>query len=266
MIRRKVSAGFLVLVTSFFCATLGRADDREFHWTGKLAPDQVVEIKNVNGDIDADGVNSDDIEVTAVKSGEGADQVRIEVVPSGEGVTICAVYPSSSWSLSHDSNRCEPGGSWHGNNNNNKAKVEFTVHVPRNLRFIAASVNGRVRAQDMGRFVKATSVNGSIEVSTASWAEATTVNGSITARIGRTDWPDQLKFTTVNGGVTLETPNNLNTDVDFTTVNGTFRSDIPLTVEGSLGRRHIQGRIGSGGRELKITTVNGSVELRRSTM
>src|SRR5438067_2774365 len=266
MIHRRVAAGFLILIASLFCATLGRADDREFHWKGKLAPDQVVEIKNVNGDIEADGVNSDEIEVSAVKSGEGADEVKIEVVPSSEGVTICAVYPSSSWSLSHDSNHCEPGGSWHGSNHDNKAKVEFTVHVPKNLRFTGASVNGRVRAQEMGRYVKATSVNGSIEVSTASWAEATTVNGSILARIGRTDWPDQLKFTTVNGSVTLETPGDLNTDIDFTTVNGNFRSDLPLTMEGSLGRRHIQGRIGSGGRELKITTVNGGVELKRSTM
>ena len=215
MIHRRVSAGFLFLIASLFCATLGRADDREFHWKGKLAPDQVVEIKNVNGDIEADGVNSDEIEVSAVKSGEGADEVKIEVVPSSEGVTICAVYPSSSWSLSHDSNHCEPGGSWHGSNHDNKAKVEFTVHVPKNLRFTGASVNGRVRAQEMGRYVKATSVNGSIEVSTASWAEATTVNGSILARIGRTDWPDQLKFTTVNGSVTLETPGDLNTDVDW---------------------------------------------------
>ena len=266
MIHRKVSAAFLILITLLFWASLSRADDREFHWSGKLAPDQVVEIKNVNGDILADGVNGDQIEVTAIKSGEGAEQVNIEVVPSGEGVTICAVYPSSSWSVNHDSNRCEPGGNWHGSNNNNRARVDFTVHVPKNLRFTGASVNGKVKAEAMGRFVKATSVNGAIEVSTASWAEATTVNGSIVARLGRTDWPDQLKFTTVNGSITLETPGDLNTNIDFTTVNGNFRTDLPLTMEGSLGRRHVQGRIGSGGRDLKLTTVNGSVELKRTTM
>src|SRR2546430_6761928 len=150
MIHRRVSAGFLFLIASLFCATLGRADDREFHWKGKLAPDQVVEIKNVNGDIEADGVNSDEVEVSAVKSGEGADEVKIEVVPSSEGVTICAVYPSSSWSLSHDSNHCESGGSWHSNTNS-RAKVEFTVHVPKNLRFNGASVNGKWKAEGMVR-------------------------------------------------------------------------------------------------------------------
>src|SRR5437016_7980019 len=102
----------LFVTLAFTLASAASAQDlgREFHWKGKLAPDQVVEIKNVNGDIEADGVNSDEIEVSAVKSGEGADEVKIEVVPSSEGVTICAVYPSSSWSLSHDSNHCEPGG------------------------------------------------------------------------------------------------------------------------------------------------------------
>ena len=191
--------------------------------------------------------------------------MKIEVVPSSEGVTICAVYPSSSWSFSHESNRCESGGSWHSNTNS-RAKVEFTVHVPKNLRFNGASVNGKVKAEGMGRYVKAISVNGSIEVSTASWAEATTVNGSIVARLGRTDWPDQLKFTTVNGSITLEMAADLNTDIDFSTVNGNFRTELPLTMEGSVGRRHIQGRIGSGGRDLKLTTVNGSVELKRTTM
>src|SRR5690349_20775427 len=118
MIHRKVSAAFLVLITSLFCASLSRADDNEFHWSGKLAPDQVVEIKNINGDINADGVSGDQIEVSAVKTGEGADEVKIEVVQSGDGVTICAVYPNSSWSFSHDANRCESGGSWHSNTNN----------------------------------------------------------------------------------------------------------------------------------------------------
>ena len=59
---------------------------------------------------------------------------------------------------------------------------------------------------------------------------------------------------------------DLNTDIDFSTVNGNFRTELPLTMEGSVGRRHIQGRIGSGGRDLKLTTVNGSVELKRTTM
>lgn len=266
MIHRKVPTCFFIPVALLLSASLCHASDDSFHWKGKLAPEQVVEIKNVNGNIEAEGGSGDEVEVSAVKSGDGAEEVKIEVVPSADGVTICALYPASSWNFSRDSNRCEPGGSWHSSNNNIKARVDFTVHMPKNLRFTGMSVNGRVKAEGMGRYVKATSVNGSVDVSTESWAEATTVNGSITARIGRTDWPDTLKFTTVNGSIRLEVPGSLSTDLDFTTVNGNLRTDTPITMEGSLGRRHIQGRIGSGGRSLKLTTVNGDVEIKSSTM
>jgi hypothetical protein len=37
-------------------------------------------------------------------------------------------------------------------------------------------------------------------------------------------------------------------------------------VDGSLNGRHVEGRIGSGGRQLVVETVNGNVELRRGTM
>ena len=249
-----------MLLLAGFC----RADDgNEFHWKGKLAPEQVVEIKNVNGDIQADSGSGDEVEVSATKSGEGAEEVKIEVVQHAEGVTICTIYPSSRWSMGGGSNRCEAGGSWH-TNTNNKARVNFIVHMPKNLRFTGISVNGNVRAEGMGRYVRAGSVNGSVHFSTASWGEGTTVNGSIVARMGRTDWPDQLKFTTVNGSITVETPSDLSADVDFTTVNGNLRTDMPMTTQGSFGRRHVQGRIGNGGRELKLTTVNGDVILKSS--
>src|SRR5262249_39739881 len=205
----------------------------------------------------------DEVEVTAVKSGEGSEDIKIEVVPHGDGVTICAVYPAA-W-IGRE-NRCEPGESWHANTHDNKAKVHFTVHVRQNVRFTAINVNGGVRADSMGRYVVAKSVNGSVRFSTASWGKASSVNGSIVARLGRTDWPGDLDFSSVNGSIELSLPSNLNADVSFSTVNGQLRSDFPLTTQGSFGRSSMHGRVGSGGRELKLNTVNGNVELRQSTM
>jgi len=46
-------------------------------------------------------------------------------------------------------------------------------------------------------------------------------------------------------------------------VNGSISSDFPLTVSGKLSPRHIRATIGSGGRELRLHTVNGSIELRK---
>lgn len=242
-------------------AEQGTDNGREFHWTGKLSPDQVVVIKDINGDIDATGSSSSDqVEVTAVKSGRGAEDVKIQVVKLSDGVEICAVYPGF-FSSSGD---CESGS--HLGNNHNNAKVDFTVHMPRNLRFIGKNVNGGVNADSMGRYVEADSVNGTIKISTESWASASSVNGSIYARIGRAEWTGNLEFKTVNGSIHLELPPNINTDIDFKSVNGHLDSDFPLTVQGSIGQHSVHGTLGNGGRSLEIKTVNGGGELRKSSI
>ncbi len=248
----------------FLLASFAWAQDqgREFHWKGKLAADQVVEIKNVNGDIEAEVASGDEIEVTAEKSGPRADDVKIEVVPSSEGVTICAIYPRGSGA---SSGPCEPGSRWHTNNSGEHAKVHFTVRLPRSLRFAAYSVNGNVSAEDLGRFVKAETVNGSVRVSTSAWAQAETVNGSIKLSMGNAAWSGKLKIESVNGSIELRLPDDLSTDVSFSSVNGRMTSDFPLTITDNFPiGHHAHGQIGSGGRELVIQTVNGSVQLKKS--
>ena len=255
-----ISVLAVVLGTVGWAQDQGTDNGREFHWTGKLSPDQVVVIKDINGDIDAIGSsNSDQVEVSAIKSGEGAQDIKIQVVKLGDGVMICALYPGF-----FSSDNCESNS--HFGNSHNNAKVDFTIHMPQNLRFVGKNVNGGVRAESMGRYVEADSVNGGIHISTQSWASAKSVNGSIEARIGRAEWSGDLEFKTVNGSIKLELPTNLSTELDFKSVNGHLESDFPLTMQGSIGKHSVHGTIGSGGRSLDLKTVNGSGELRKEAI
>jgi DUF4097 and DUF4098 domain-containing protein YvlB len=89
---------------------------------------------------------------------------------------------------------------------------------------------------------------------------ANTVNGSIHASLGRTDWTGELRVATVNGSVTVELPPEAGTDVTLGTVNGRIDSDFGLagrSVEPRKPRKRA-GTIGAGGRQLKVDTVNGS--------
>ena len=234
----------------------------EFHWKGQIAAGKTIEIKGVNGDVSA-VAGSGEVEVTAVKHARNSDpdEVKIEVVPSEEGVTICAVYPSDG----RRENMCESGDHGHMNTHDNDVRVNFTVRVPAGVRFAGHTVNGEVDAANLSGDVEAHTVNGSIRVSTSGSAEASTVNGSITASVGRAQWTDALEFHTVNGGITLELPANVSTEVRASTVNGSIETDFPLTVTGRLGPRRVTGTIGSGGRRLALETVNGSIRLRKST-
>lgn len=248
----------LVAVAGLIVSSAWAQDQgRTFQWKGKLAPDQVIEIQNISGAIDAESAGGDQVEVTAEKSGPRAEEVKIAVVPSSEGVTICAVYPGMDTD-------CRPGHSHSSNVHTDQTKVDFHVLVPRNVRFSAENVNGRVTAEHMGRSVRASSVNGSVKVSTQSWAEVSSVNGSVECSMGSADWTGTLKISTVNGSIRLEVPSDLSADVSFRSVNGRLNTDFPLTVSGSFGGRRVHGTIGKGGRELVVETVNGNVELKKS--
>src|ERR1035438_224041 len=260
-----ISGLVLTVVLSLSTFILAQDQDLDFHWSGKLSPDQIVEIKNLNGKIEARGdSSSDQVEVTAEKSGPDADLVKIEVVPHAEGITICAIYPGGSTGAK--TGPCEPGEKWHSDNHNSKVKVNFIVHMPENLRFSATSIKGSITADDLGRFVRADSVNGSVRVSTKQWAELSSVNGSLEARMGSADWTGTLKMTTVNGSIDLKMPSEFNADVRFSSVNGHLDTDYPLSVSGSIGNHRVEGRVGNGGRKLILDTVNGSVRMRRESI
>ena len=233
-----------------------------FKWQGKLAAGKTIEIKNINGDVRATGSTGGDVTVTARKSARKSnpDDVEIRVVQSDDGVTICAVYPSRK---NRQPNDCSPGSHGHNDNDNNDTEVDFDVSVPKGVRFVGRSVNGSVSAESIGADAEGYTVNGDVRVTATGLVEASTVNGSIVATMGRSDWTNGLEFNTVNGSVTLTFPGDLNTELEVKTVNGSIDSDFPITISGKVTPQSLRGRVGQGGRDLSIETVNGSIRLRK---
>ncbi len=242
-----------------------QASARDFTWHGQLADGKTLEIKGVNGSVRAVPAKGAEAEVVAARRGRrnDPDSVRIEVVPHADGITICAVYPDTDG----EHNTCEPGAGGHMKVNNNDVKVDFTVSVPSGVQFVGRTVNGDVSAEPLTANAEAYTVNGSVRVVTSGYAQAETVNGSITATLGRSNWADTCEFRTVNGGITLDLPADLATLVRAETVNGEISSDFPMTITGRFSPRKLRATIGSSDttrRELELETVNGSIRLRRA--
>jgi DUF4097 and DUF4098 domain-containing protein YvlB len=250
----------LLAVSAVFCvAPQAGAQTQDFQWRGRVTSGQTLEIKGINGDVRAVASLTGDAEVTAVKSARRSNpaDVRIEVVPHAGGVTICAVYPSPD----SEPNRCEPGATSRSRTQNNDTTVRFDVQVPAGVNFIGHTVNGSVEAESLNGDAEGYTVNGSVKLSTTGLAIAKTVNGSINATMGRADWTNGAKFSTVNGGITLHVPSYLSAELNASTLNGEIETDFPITVTGEVSRRRLRGTIGSGGQELNLSTVNGSIKL-----
>jgi hypothetical protein len=232
-----------------------------FHWQGKIAAGATVEIKGVNGGIEASAAPGGDVEVTAVKHARHSDPdgVEVKVVEHEGGVTICAVYPSPG----STPNECRPGAGGRMQTQNNDTNVDFTVRIPAGVRFVGRTVNGGIEAEALSGDAEAYTVNGGIKVQAAGQVHGETVNGGIRASLGRANWTGALAFKTVNGGITLDLPPDAGVELKAETVNGDITSDFPLTVQGRLSKRRISATIGSGGRQLSLSTVNGGIQIRK---
>ena len=235
---------------------------QDFEWRGSVDRGDNVEIRGINGGIEAVASSGSQVHVTATKK-EGrkgdADDVTIEVVEHSGGVLICAVYPNKP---GKEANRCSPNDS-HMSNHDNDTSVEFRVEVLAGVSLEAGTVNGAIDVRHLDGDVQASTVNGSVSVESDGNVEASTVNGSIVAKMGQ-DLKSDLSFETVNGSVTVELPSGANADVKASTVTGGMESDFPLTIQGRFSNRKMNGKIGDGGHELEMSTVNGAIILRRS--
>lgn len=256
------------------------AQAEPFAWRGSVAAGQALEIKGVNGPVRAFPAEGREIEVRAIRTGKRSDpaDVRIAVVEHGGGATLCAVYPSSGGG---GENRCAPGDAGRLWTRNNDVRVEWTVRVPRGVRFAARTTNGEVSTEGVGGEVRALSTNGSVRVAGA-WeanvrttngnialsavhgASASTTNGSINATLLQPNRTEPLDFRTTNGSITLVVPEGTDADLNASTTNGRITTDFPLTVQGTVSFRRLSATLGRGGRPLTLRTTNGSIRLRRA--
>ena len=236
----------------------------DFHWQGNLKAGQTFEVINQNGEIGASKASGDAGRVEGIRKGSDANrELFIEVVEYSDGVTICAVYAKDK-----TPGRCHRGGvssesnswSWHGHN----AKISFDVQVPRGVRFHAMTTNGAVHCVRLESVVEAATTNGDVEVSTSEWASAKTTNGGVRVSMGNAKWSGELEEMTTNGSVNVTLPSSAEFKVEAATTNGGINTDFPISVQGRFSSKELSGTVGGGGRELKVATTNGGIELKKS--
>jgi len=274
IVRRAVARGLwpVALLVSTVAGAQGTSTDRDFRWTGAVSSGRWVYARNLNGHVRVEKATGTQLEVTAVKRyrrGNPAD-VTIEVtrVGSGDGdVLVCAIWRDVT-------ERCDEDGYRTYNSDRRRDRdryyrddddvsLEITVRVPNGVKVDVSSVNGRLEIDGVTAEVEAHTVNGGIEArSSGGPVNASTVNGDIDVRMG-TVGSGNLDFSTTNGSIEVTVPDGLNADVTMRTVNGSVGADFPMTVNGRINPRRIAATIGKGGLRIDLSTVNGSIDLRK---
>ncbi|HKO54362.1 MAG TPA: DUF4097 family beta strand repeat-containing protein [Thermoanaerobaculia bacterium] len=145
----------------------------------------------------------------------------------------------------------------------NDMTIDYSLRVPPRVALDLHTVNGRIATTGVGGATQITTVNGPIELETSGINEvsAKTVNGHVRAKFIETFQGASLK--TVNGDVETILPKSASFVCNLTQVNGDFEASFPLSIHSNPGSRRVSGEVNGGQHELKITTVNGDVQLAR---
>lgn len=140
--------------------------------------------------------------------------------------------------------------------------VDYTLHVPQSLALEVRTVTGRITTKGIDGEIQLNTVNGPIDVETLGSSELTakTVNGPIVAKFLSDFQGARLK--TVNGEVRAVLPASASFSGDFTQVNGDFEASFPMNIHSNPGSRRVSGQVNGGRYELKISTVNGDIEVQ----
>ena len=260
-----------LLVPGFLSAQDRQSDRTAFSLSERVPAGAWIRVRNINGEMRVRASTSDKVEVVATKNWRRGDpkDVTIETKKGSDGsILVCAIWANTDTECTESSynsrGRRDRRDRDDRDRDRNDVSVDFEIRVPKGVKVGAWTVNGQVSVEGVSSEVRAATVNGGVDAtSTGGPVQASTVNGSVRVSMGRLDGDQDLSFSTVNGSVIAEFTGDIDADIELTTVNGRFQTDWPVTLSGRIDPRHLRATIGKGGRRIRLSTVNGNVELRK---
>lgn len=222
------------------------AISKEFNQTYPLQPGGTFELQNVNGTVEVQTWDRDEVEVRAVKTAKrkesDLDLVSIDVDAKRDSVSVTTRYPQ---------------------NEGVEVAVEYIVHVPHCAHVEhLGTVNGTLRVAGVEAIEDLHTVNGNIEVYDGGGSvHAHTTNGNVHLELVHVQDKNGAVAETTNGSLLLAVPTDTQADVEARCLNGSFFSELPLSLASTQRPRETHGRLGKGGVPIRLHTINGGIRV-----
>lgn len=224
----------------------------KFSQTYALNADGVVSLSNINGDVDIEAWDRNEVQLEAEKYArdeEALARIRLEIDHSPAKLVIKTELEKKLRNF------------W----NNGRAGVRYKLKVPAgaSLRKID-TVNSEITVRGVTGYVDLDTVNGSIEAhGLTAGGRFDSVNGSIDVSFTKISASDRIVLDTVNGACTAELPADAAFSLVADSVNGRVSCDFPINIS-RAGRTVLKGQVNGGGATLVLDSVNGSLSVRKA--
>jgi DUF4097 and DUF4098 domain-containing protein YvlB len=211
-----------------------------------LPPGGTFSLKNINGSVQVEAWERPTVEIRAVKTAhrDAADLSRVQIVVDAQPgeVAVRTQYPEGDGV---------------------EVSVDYRVRVPYRV-FLKSvqTVNGTLRVRGVEGNGSLLTVNGNVHLTDAAGRfNARTTNGNIEMEFRRLPAGPAVAIEAVNGSVLLALPESADAELDVRSMNGDFRSELPVVLHGAQGTREFRGTLGRGGGEVRVRTVNGGIRV-----
>lgn len=159
-------------------------------------------------------------------------------------------------------------------------QVNYTIKVPYSTNLRVSTINnGDVSVVEVKGEIKANNINGAITLKNVSKAyDVHTINGNVDINYVTLP-PDNAKYYTLNGDLTVTYPANLSADCSFKSFQGEFYTDFPevavmpskikkiVEKDGESTHHKLEKgsniKIGNGGLKLHFETFNGNIYIKK---
>jgi DUF4097 and DUF4098 domain-containing protein YvlB len=262
-------------------------EEKRFSLDG--APD--LQLSTFDGSIEIQSWDKREVLVEIEKRGptrEAVDSLQVESSRTGDRITVEVKRPRSE--------------SFRGFGFHVSSSAKLIVNVPQKSNIVARSGDGSIRLErirgrlelrtgdgairvvDVGGELRLNTGDGAITVDgaegrleletgdggvnvegTLSAVKMHTGDGSIVYRAVRgAAMTDDWDISTGDGSITLYLPEGFGAELDAHTGDGAIRTDLSLAVDRGTehNKRTIRGRLGDGGKRLRLNTGDGSISLR----
>lgn len=149
-------------------------------------------------------------------------------------------------------------------NNDQNWAVSFEIFVPRQSDVSAQTFNGGISFNDVRGNLEFEALNGGVSLRRVGGnVRGHTTNGGLHIELSGDRWDGEgLDVKTTNGGVKMIIPENYSARLETGTVNGGYKFDFPITVQGRIGKDFAV-NLGNGGPTVRARTTNGGVSISR---